>query len=304
MPQKKITDLQLISSVSNSENFILDDGIQTYRATGSQLKTFCAGQELSVKTANYTIIQTDSIIVCNGTGGIFTVSLPSVASSIGKTFTIKKIDSSFNKITIATDGSDTIGASLTSMKLCTINESITISPFGGRWYVINHNTATPWIDFASVAAGTLITGDTVNPSYGTTTYNQAVWKREGDDMLIRWQYRQTSNGTSGTGQYGFNLESGHTIDTTKTKLGTIANGANHSPSLGYFQGGYDASNDTYKGILTPQSTTRLKVWLTLTDDTTDVNDSTAWSSTFAAFSVSPIGFSIICRIPITDWQSL
>jgi microcystin-dependent protein len=40
MAQKKITDLQLISSVTASQNMAVDDGIQTYRATMAQLKTF------------------------------------------------------------------------------------------------------------------------------------------------------------------------------------------------------------------------------------------------------------------------
>ncbi len=41
MAQKRITDLQLIDEITETINFPLDDGIQTYRATGAQMKKFC-----------------------------------------------------------------------------------------------------------------------------------------------------------------------------------------------------------------------------------------------------------------------
>lgn len=40
MAQKKITDLQLISTVGDDVNFLADDGIQSYRSTALQLKNF------------------------------------------------------------------------------------------------------------------------------------------------------------------------------------------------------------------------------------------------------------------------
>jgi hypothetical protein len=42
MAQKKITELQLISAMTDGAAFPVDNGIQTYRATGSQLKTYLA----------------------------------------------------------------------------------------------------------------------------------------------------------------------------------------------------------------------------------------------------------------------
>lgn len=40
MAQKKITDLQLIGALTDSIAFPVDNGIQTYRSTGAQLKSF------------------------------------------------------------------------------------------------------------------------------------------------------------------------------------------------------------------------------------------------------------------------
>jgi hypothetical protein len=42
MAQKRITDLQLISALADTVDFPVDDGIQTYRATGAQMKKFCS----------------------------------------------------------------------------------------------------------------------------------------------------------------------------------------------------------------------------------------------------------------------
>lgn len=42
MAQKKITDLQLIGSLTDSVSFPVDNGIQTYRSTGAQFKSFLA----------------------------------------------------------------------------------------------------------------------------------------------------------------------------------------------------------------------------------------------------------------------
>lgn len=42
MAQKKITDLQLVDQFSDDLNLPVDDTIQTYRATGTQLKTYLA----------------------------------------------------------------------------------------------------------------------------------------------------------------------------------------------------------------------------------------------------------------------
>lgn len=42
MAQKKITDLQQISAMTDGSSLPVDNGVQTYRATGSQLKTYLA----------------------------------------------------------------------------------------------------------------------------------------------------------------------------------------------------------------------------------------------------------------------
>lgn len=46
MANKKITEYTLVDEVSGDESFLVDDGIQSYRATSAQLKTFVIGSRL------------------------------------------------------------------------------------------------------------------------------------------------------------------------------------------------------------------------------------------------------------------
>ena len=59
------------------------------------------------KTTTYVATAADRVILCDASGGAFTVTLPA-ASAETSVFTIIKIDSSANAVTIAADGSDTI----------------------------------------------------------------------------------------------------------------------------------------------------------------------------------------------------
>jgi hypothetical protein len=65
-----------------------------------------------------------------------------------------------------------------------------------------------------------ITGSTSNPTKGTTSLDKAYWRRVGDSMEIRYEYRQTVAGASGTGNYIFNLPSGYSMDTNKITVTT------------------------------------------------------------------------------------
>ena len=62
----------------------------------------------SSKTANYTATPEDDLILVDATSGAITITLYSAAGRIGNVITIKKVDSSSNIVTIATNGSETI----------------------------------------------------------------------------------------------------------------------------------------------------------------------------------------------------
>lgn len=51
-------------------------------------------------TATYTAMVVDDTLLCDASGGAFTVTLPDVADAKGHTLNIKKTDSSANAVTI------------------------------------------------------------------------------------------------------------------------------------------------------------------------------------------------------------
>lgn len=90
---------------------------------------------LVTKTGNYTATATDYTIICNASGGSFTITLPAAASHTDRVYNIKKIDSSANTITVDGNSSETIDDSTTAI-LTTQYESITIQSDGSEWWII------------------------------------------------------------------------------------------------------------------------------------------------------------------------
>lgn len=86
---------------------------------------------LVTKTANYTALATDEVILCDATSGSFTISLPSVSGTSGKPYYIKKLDSSVNTVTIDATIDDGLIAVLTDQY-----ESLTIVSNGTKRHII------------------------------------------------------------------------------------------------------------------------------------------------------------------------
>ncbi len=60
------------------------------------------------KTANYTTTATDGLILCDASGGAFTITLVNAGLFSGRKQEIKKVDSSVNAVTVAGGGGQTI----------------------------------------------------------------------------------------------------------------------------------------------------------------------------------------------------
>lgn len=89
----------------------------------------------ATKTASYTIGASDSVIAGNATGGAFTVTLPTAVGIAGRQYTIKKIDSSGNAVTVDGAGSETIDGAAT-VALTTQWARTTIVSNGTNWLII------------------------------------------------------------------------------------------------------------------------------------------------------------------------
>lgn len=72
-----------------------------------------ANLSVTTKSSNYTITGADDVILADASGGGFTVTLPT-AVGVVKPFTVKKIDSSSNIVTVATTSAQTIDGGATA----------------------------------------------------------------------------------------------------------------------------------------------------------------------------------------------
>jgi len=87
------------------------------------------------KTSAYTITEADSTILVDATSAAFTVTLPTAVGIAGRTYTIKKIDSSINNVTLDANGTQTIDGSL-SYTLLGQWKAVQVQSDGANWVVI------------------------------------------------------------------------------------------------------------------------------------------------------------------------
>ena len=88
-------------------------------------------------SAAYTVDEADDVVLCNATGGAFDVTLPDAADFKGRRFTIKRLNSGSNAVTVkvAVGSGQTIDGASTSV-LGTQYLAITVISDGSNWFVI------------------------------------------------------------------------------------------------------------------------------------------------------------------------
>jgi hypothetical protein len=163
------------------------------------------------------------------------------------------------------------------------------------------NADTDWTDFTDVSAGTLITSTGGSPAYGTVAVNKAQWKRQGSDLLVKWDYRQSTAGSSGSGIYLFNIptETGCTIDTTKAPGNTSTTIVDMNSRLGTMSASFSTGNAA--GGVYVYDSTKLKVGLT-TVTTGSSSNAGMWGSIYP-FSTAVVTFNLEARVPCLNWQN-
>ena len=110
----------------------------------------------TTKTANYTASPGD-LVLCDASGGAFTITLPAASGNSGKTIAVKKTDTGGNAITVSRAGSDTISG-LTSGG----QTSFTVRAEGDCYWLVSDGTAT-WH----------VVDRVISPSYCATYQNSA-----------------------------------------------------------------------------------------------------------------------------------
>lgn len=89
---------------------------------------------VSTKTANYVATKNDSVILCDATSGGFTVTLPDATTCLGTSITIKKIDSTTNRITVQSVGGQYIDGDNGTEYLPAQWEALNIVSNGTKWF--------------------------------------------------------------------------------------------------------------------------------------------------------------------------
>ena len=93
---------------------------------------------LVAKNSSYTISNLDEVITADGTSSAFTITLPTAIGITGQTFTIKRINSGSNTITVGTTLSQTIDGSV-NYSLSAQYKYIKVVSDGANWIIVGNN---------------------------------------------------------------------------------------------------------------------------------------------------------------------
>lgn len=181
------------------------------------------------KTSNYTLLNTDEVVLVNSSGGSLALTLADAASNGGKRYTIKKTDTTTQPFSLKRATTDAISNTSnynTEFKFNTPGEEVEIISTGSSvWHVTAHRIPSEWTRFTMN-----VTGTTSSPTKGTVAVDLPYWRRIGDSMEIRWDYRQTGAGSAGSGAYLLEVPNGFSVDTSK--VSALASAVGQYTSVG------------------------------------------------------------------------
>lgn len=126
------------------------------------------------KTENGTLLLSEDLILAYATAGDFTLLLPVASGNIGKKFTVRKTDATFNAITIN-------GVGLTTT-LNTLNESVTVVSNGSSWLELERRIPSEWFSY--------LNGDTSDIGSNWDNGNAkhyVIWRRVGDSIDMKFR---------------------------------------------------------------------------------------------------------------------
>lgn len=127
-----ITELTLTTPTENSSYIPeLNDAIREIKRA---LQYTYAVVDIADTDSPYTALTSSSMINGDCTSGAIEVDLPTAASMNGREYTIKKVDSSENALTLDPNGSETIEG-LNNIVLYSKGETITIRSDGTNWVI-------------------------------------------------------------------------------------------------------------------------------------------------------------------------
>lgn len=160
-------------------------------------------------TTTYSIGSTETLILCSSAS--FNITMPTAVGQKDRRITLQSSGISISQAyTVLTVSGQTVGG-VASAKyiLNTNNESATFCSDNSNWQQISHFANTAWAS----AGSTTITATTSSPTKGALAADNFFWRRIGDSMECRIEYRQTGAGSAGTGDYLFRIPASASINT-------------------------------------------------------------------------------------------
>lgn len=279
-------------SAGNRKIYAKTTGIFALNSAGVE-KQLDSSASFSAVTKNTTATLATSgeeIVLANASGGAFTLNLPAASGNSGLLYKIIKTDSSTNIVTIDPNGAETInGASTTTLN--TQYEEVEIVCDGSNWTVLNRKATTGWSSYSLTIGGT---GSA--PTKGTIVRDIAQWRREGSDMLIRYDYEASAAGAAGSGTYLFPLPAGFSVDTSivgTTSQNEIIVGSGILGNKG--DGLSSATRDIFVNVHDSNN-------LSLSNKDT-INSYLKVGSSSFALSEAEYLISYTVRVPIAGWNS-
>lgn len=235
------------------------------------------------KTTTYTATTGDDVILCDTSGGAWTLTLYAASGNAGRQLRIKKTTNDFSALTIDGNASETIDGA-TTRKLITQYDEMTLVCDGSNWHILDRRYPKIWTSY-TVA----ITGSSSNPTKATTpTSDVGQWMRSGDDEVsLRYTYFHSSatGAAAGSGNYSFSYPTGITTNATKVGSGTPVIGVGYVFTTAAFTGIAYAETSTL-GLYVGNSS---GAHVIAGSSTTALNNSTV-----------QIGYEV--RIPVSGWE--
>ena len=84
------------------------------------------------------MLTSDEIILANATSASITITLPKAVGLTGQTYTIKRINSGGNDVTVGTTSSQTIDG-ITTYALSAQYKYVKVASDGAHWIIIGNN---------------------------------------------------------------------------------------------------------------------------------------------------------------------
>lgn len=193
MPQKTIIELTEIDELSEDTVIPCDDGVQTYKGTGAQVRAFIQGDAVlrsliraearGALAAAGSVSTTDDVVIFDATTASFTATLAAASSVLGKKYVFKKsrLDTTFNQVTF----SELIDGVIKTLDVQ--SETMTILATSSGWEMLSRSSPQRPIAYTP----------TLN-SNTSVAANVAYWRKQGRYAVIEAQLRYSGAGNNST----------------------------------------------------------------------------------------------------------